>query len=333
MFSDDGAVDDDTRGRRARVVKVNCDDCKKHGCYDDGYGTNQDDKVAAWAYKYTGCVALKEKLLGRSLYASFMCNAHGNGVDIAVFLDSACTIYTNLKSAMKILQRNSNLEIINRTAPAVVYPFNKIVDCGIPVYYPPWGTKYEAVGDSGGVNDMCTELFTDGYSYSLDTCDGSSTRRILTSGNSTSGNSTSDESTEDEKEGLIKSQEDYEFYKYILSSEDSSDDQAVCHLIQDLDGRYCEAINYKVKSSGKYFRYRNRRVLSKCKLGGRTWSLFPRSFSNTQKLVWSAGILTFITMLGVMVYERLVKRFRRGGDRLMADDVDSSGVEKKGEII
>ena len=318
LFSDDNANGDDSGDRRTGAVYVDCEDCEEHGCYDDDYESDEHEEnegpgegeegedvyesltaPEAWAYDIAGCTALNKKYLGYDLYASFMCNSHGNGVDIAVFLDEECTLYTNLKSVLSILEQTGNDMYMYKAYLPIVYPFHETIDCAITEYYPPQGYEYEyeGDGDAGGLNEMCTALFAEGYTYPLDTC-----------GVNANGNV---------EEKLVKTQENHKFYKYVLSYENSTDDQAACQVIQNLDGRYCAALNYEDISSGKFFKYKNREGITKCRLEGSR--LFGPSVSMHDAIVLVLGAVMFLVMLGVFVHEKL-KRNRRG-NRLLSTPV------------
>ena len=300
LFSQDDSVS--YGGRRDKIVYIDCGNCEEKGCYDDLTDDETGDggltKAETWATEIAGCTSLNQQYLGAELYASFMCNARGNGVDIGVFLDEECTVYTNLKSVLSILEENQEDDNIYQAYWPIVYPFSEPIECGISVYYPPqaYAAGYKGAGENYGINDMCTEIFAEGVSYPLNTCGTNVTK------------------FENDTEVKVKeiTHEEFKFYKYILSYEDSLDNQAVCQTVQDLSGRYCAASTYVDKWSGKFFEYKNGKGSRKCRLSGSPLKMFKPMAKFFGRLILGLGAVMAAVMLGSIVYERAMKRNRRG---------------------
>ncbi|CAB9529054.1 expressed unknown protein [Seminavis robusta] len=249
---DEGAGDEDGGDRRRanEIVYLDCGNCEEHGCYDDNDAQQQEDgdytleEIEEWATAIAGCMYMGQKWSGYDLYAGFMCNADGSGAEIAIFLDNECSVYTNLKSFLSIAEETGTNEIIYKAYWPIVYPFEESISCAVPVYYPPSGSGYEYQGDGGNdeVSPLCESLFEEGSYYPLDTC-------------GIQDYEAGDPVTFQE---LEQTQGGYSFYSYILTYEDSQNDQTVCQTIQALDGDYCQAQNYKKKWSGEFFDYKKK---------------------------------------------------------------------------
>ena len=98
------------RGRINRQLAdkqyINCDLCNDYECFvddddmDDGQQRKDelDEEVSNWIEDLAGCKESGVQWNDRDLYLGAMCSSYGDGVELAVFVDEDCTIYTNQKS-------------------------------------------------------------------------------------------------------------------------------------------------------------------------------------------------------------------------------------------
>ena len=106
----------DHQQRRAASY-ITCDGCSAYGClsndddttYTDDYNGNnananandqeeQDKAVLEMIEDVSQCLNTGINFNGNDLYVGFMCSPYsGDGVELAVFFDNECTVYTTLK--------------------------------------------------------------------------------------------------------------------------------------------------------------------------------------------------------------------------------------------
>ena len=112
---------------------IDCDQCQTYGCYDEGgdtYTINGWDQVDAWISKLAQCQATETQFMGADLYAGFMCNQAGNGLEIGMFMDDACTLYNSQKSYGSTLG-DGDEDWVNygKSQRVINYLFNYMFDC------------------------------------------------------------------------------------------------------------------------------------------------------------------------------------------------------------
>jgi len=73
---------------------IDCDQCQIYGCYEDEdtYTRNGWDQVDAWISELAQCQETGTQFLGADLYAGFMCNQEGSGLEIGMFMYDGCTL-------------------------------------------------------------------------------------------------------------------------------------------------------------------------------------------------------------------------------------------------
>ena len=112
-------IDHNQQQRRAESY-ITCDGCSAYGClsssnnddaaaYTDDYNNNnayanandheeEDKAVLEMIEDVSQCLNTGINFNGNDLYVGFMCSPYsGDGVELAVFLDNECTVYTTLK--------------------------------------------------------------------------------------------------------------------------------------------------------------------------------------------------------------------------------------------
>ena len=110
-------IDHNQQQRRAASY-ITCDGCSAYGClsndddasaYTDDYNGNnananandqeeEDKAVLEMIEDVSQCLNTGINFNGNDLYVGFMCSPYsGDGVELAVFLDNECTVYTTLK--------------------------------------------------------------------------------------------------------------------------------------------------------------------------------------------------------------------------------------------
>ena len=113
--------------RRRQLKKINrilakeqidCEQCQAYECYVDEDDLDDqavrkdelDEQVSEWIADLAECKESGTQWNGMDLYIGAMCSPFGDGVELAVFVDDECTMYTNQQSFYKTWNPNNDNE-------------------------------------------------------------------------------------------------------------------------------------------------------------------------------------------------------------------------------
>lgn len=250
---------------------VTCNKCIQRGCFNqqdedqDGQPDDEemDNQVVEWINEISQCSQTEEYFNDQALYAGFICNSQGTGVEVATFLDEDCSVYTSLKSYKNIVYGTDAYTSLYNSASIVTYPFLYDVSCGNLEY----GTVEEyqnaangdaaAEEDNGEANEICQNLFGDEV-IDLQDCDGDG-----------------QEDAEEGEEEEVEEENEYGF-TFMISQEDSENPQAVCYVVQAFEGEYSKAHVYndsEKNGSGSVYTYNKSTGAFDGKSGGKIFGI------------------------------------------------------------
>ena len=116
-----------------RYQLINCEQCFNLGWFDqygDAYEQNGWESVAEWMEEIGECYATGSQWQNLNLYAGWMCNGDGDGMEIAVFMDEECTFYNSNKSFKRILGNNADDWLYySKSTDIVSHIFNTRFNC------------------------------------------------------------------------------------------------------------------------------------------------------------------------------------------------------------
>jgi len=235
---------DDGQRRRRRMDEGDAD------AEEDNQYEVDMDAILAWVESRTGCQAT-DGLLDEQwpLYSGFMCNQDGSGVDIGLFLDEDCSIYTTKESFARVASEY-DLAYMYEASTMITYPFLNDISCNGELQYlsmQEWSQMQQnyqynednANQEYGDSSEFCQALFEGGDAgapLSLHDC-----------------NQDGQEDEEDEEAEVEYYNYDYYWYQYVLSYADSSDMQATCEVVRTMQGEYTPV--YSWKQSGQIYNY------------------------------------------------------------------------------
>ena len=245
----------------APYIVVDCNTCEAKGCFDEEqemYDENNanyqitDEVIEEWIQGMMECV--DTEVVGPTgednLYAGFICNADGTGVEPAVFLDDNCAVYTSLYSYGNLVSGTNNYDIMYKATDSVTAPFLDTLSCENIQYLTIEGAEnmaYEAAqqayqqAQDGNNNqqeeqeapeaaEVCRNLMQD--AIDLKTCDGYE----------------EEYQEEDEEEDVYNEEdEDYSWYTYLVAEDAANDAQGTCVVVATLEGEYSSAHTYTEK--------------------------------------------------------------------------------------
>jgi hypothetical protein len=279
---DDAADEQDNGGGRKlnnnnnNYKVVNCTVCETMSCFDEN--DNGDEDEVQWVENMLACQETGVAWNGMDVYASFLCNEAGTGVEIGVFMDNACEVYASMINYKNIVG-DQNQAYFTNSQEIVTYPFLHPIDCAQePDYITPeeyanmqaegGGQDEEQQQEGGGdANDYCQNMFKDDSALPLYDCN--------------------DDGEQDQKDNEVDGGEEngYDWYTYLVSQDDSEDNQAVCKVLQTMQGEYTVVYNAdEVSGSGHFY------DSSQGKKGGKI-----------SKVVWFFGVVIALLALAFFV--------------------------------
>lgn len=208
--------------------------------------------VASWVDEITQCKDTEVVFLENyRVYAGFMCNEDGSGVDIATFLDENCMIY-NSHTSFKTVATDDDKTMMYAASDMITYPFLHQINCNGEFAYlsmdeyrqQAQNYHYNNQNYDADPSEYCKTLFEGGEygkAVSLRDCNQDGEE---------------DEKAQEEQDGVEVDEyvdEDYTWFSYRLSYEDSQDTEATCNVIRKMQGEY-ETV-YRWSGSGQIYNY------------------------------------------------------------------------------
>lgn len=283
--------------RAAQVVQmIDCAVCKEYECLDfyqanyvaaadgerrleeaaaeqqDGngyYNENNEwvevdlDDAMEWLNGFSECAATYGYLDEYVLYSSLMCNEDGDGIEIGLFLDDACLMYTP-KIAYKDVMQESDTMFYNMIANVVEFTFTSVLECYDPevIFYNEVDYAYQQQNNAEGEQEQeqdgevpeaaewCQGLMEHDGAVSLADC---------------GGYEEAEEGGEEQEVDVDEYVSEYSWYNYELYAEQSEDLQAVCQVMHAWEGEFHTSYNGE---NGHLFDYKRGKTASSSGMSG-----------------------------------------------------------------
>jgi hypothetical protein len=249
-----------------RVVEyIDCSQCDAYECFAD-YEEDRKleeeeeeeydiDGAIEWLNALAECQELEDVVYeNTALYAGLICNENGDGVEIAVFMDEDCSLYTTVKSFSDVMS-TADKTYYKMSQEIVQYTFTNQFDCqDIEIEYTnPYQEDQDEEeededddGEAPEAAEYCADLFDN--TADMSDCSGGG-----------DGDDGDDDDAEDENLST------YEWYSYEISNDNAEDAQAVCKVLNGFDTDSGKSKSYKGKtvydtnSSGSLYTYQKGR--------------------------------------------------------------------------
>eukprot|EP00585_Thalassiosira_rotula_P006046 CAMPEP_0196138966 /NCGR_PEP_ID=MMETSP0910-20130528/6411_1 /TAXON_ID=49265 /ORGANISM="Thalassiosira rotula, Strain GSO102" /LENGTH=590 /DNA_ID=CAMNT_0041399637 /DNA_START=10 /DNA_END=1782 /DNA_ORIENTATION=- len=225
--------------RKLAQQYVDCDQCNNYECFvdeddmDDGQQRRDelDEEVSEWIADLAECKESGVQWNDMDLYIGAMCSPYGDGVELAVFVNEDCTMYTNQMSFYNVFDPyNDNDDGINYLTYAEEFiksAFSEVTPCLQQEYADPEEDNDDADDDEEEeyeVNDYCKEVF-EGDAISFNNC------------------------AADENEDEEDNDDEYNWYAYDM--EEADDIEEVCVTLNQMAGEYSHV--YDEDLSGTWY--------------------------------------------------------------------------------
>lgn len=244
-----------------RVVQmIDCDMCDAYECFDEEEEEQQQGDDAQEVYEFeqalewlddmSQCAEIENAYdaYGNGLFAGLICNAEGNGVEIGVFYDEECSMYTPSLSYANYMSY-ADSQYFSMSEEVVEYMFMNDFSCYQPEVQ--YTNPYQYEEEEEEQNDdeeyqapeaaeWCGNLFN-GNMEAVNMYDCGA----------------------DQEEGDDNAQEEeeydenlyyYEWYSYQLTEEQANEPAEVCEAIKGLNGEYSTV--YDKKNGGTLYNYK-----------------------------------------------------------------------------
>lgn len=163
--------------RKLASQAISCDQCIAYECYaaeNDADDQNQsreelDESVSEWIADLAECKETGVQWNDMDLYVGAMCSPYGDGVELAVFVDEDCTLYTNQQSFYDVWDpSNDNEDGVNYLTYAeeiIQSAFSQLTPCAQQVYGSPDGYAGDDADeddeDENEMNDYCQDVLAE----------------------------------------------------------------------------------------------------------------------------------------------------------------------------
>ena len=214
---------------RRLMGTIDCEQCAAYDCYNMA-----DDDVDADASDFIGnlanCMATGQYWNGERLYLSAMCSPYGDGVELAVFLDDECTVYTSKAAFQDVYQQyiyaNGADDLSSYAETYIKSAFEDEMPCKEMEFANP----YEATDDdaAGEVSDYCAQIFDEG-ALDFNQC---------YNDNYNFGSNYNDD-------------DELSWYTYDMTYREANDIEDVCSVVYKMSGEY--SYSYNIQKSGTWY--------------------------------------------------------------------------------
>ena len=237
---------DDDAGRRRTTSYIDCDQCESYGCLNNGNNDQQEDNgVVELIEDISQCLNAGMNWNDEELFVGFMCDPYdGSGVELALFVDDECTVYTNTKAFSDIpyYYIYNDEDVFTEAEKYIKYAFTETTPClneefGNPNYQNNDDAAAANNNDGYEVNDYCQDIFDQGS--------------ISFNSNSCAQNSDDDANNNNFDDANNNNQNNYyDWYTYDMNYDDTNDIYEVCSVINQLEGEY--SYQYDSEKSGTW---------------------------------------------------------------------------------
>ena len=273
VANDDDANNGDDAARRQRHRKttsyITCNQCQSYGCnnnyggddddgqYQNNNNNNNDDDnnaVVELIEDISQCLNTGMKFNDNELYVGFICSPYdGDGIELAVFLDNECTVYTTMTSFSDIPNYYiyNDADTFSAAETFIKSVFENTMSCAVEEFGNPAYQQQQNYGDDDAANNNSNNY--NGNDEVSDYCKGIFEEEEAVAFSSCSADYGNDDQNQNNNNNNNNNQMDDDtvsFYEFDLNYDEADDLDQVCTVLQTMDGEYY--YNYDEDYSGTW---------------------------------------------------------------------------------
>jgi hypothetical protein len=268
------------RSRRTKSY-ITCSQCEAYGCKgDNGNAAAYTDEAVVELIKgISACLNTGVNWNGHNLYVGFMCSPYGDGVELAIFLDDQCTVYTNQKSFADIPSYYiyNTADTFNMAETHIKSSFTDTTSCMSEEFGNPEneGNESDDAMDQG-VNDYCASIFQS-EPIAFNSC------------------AQDDDQSNNYQNNNQNADDNIDFYEFDMNYDNFGELNEVCTVLQLKGGEY--SYNYDIEKSGSW----NNRGSGKSssKSSGGNWHFLTSD--RNERFAGSLIAICLYVILGIVV--------------------------------
>mmetsp|Transcript_33386 Transcript_33386/g.76222 ORF Transcript_33386/g.76222 Transcript_33386/m.76222 type:complete len:523 (+) Transcript_33386:77-1645(+) len=229
---------------------IDCDKCQAYECFvdeedlDDSVQSQNeiDNQISEWIGQLAECQETGVQWNGMDLYTGAMCSPYGDGVELAVFVNEECTMYTNQKTFASVYNpyanndgNNANIDYVTYAEEYIKTAFKEVTPCK-QVEYDEYNededeNNEEEEEDNNEASEYCQAVMQED-TVSFSNC----------------------QADEDEAEEEEDDQFDWSWYSSsAISAEKADDINSVCVAINAMDSESYGAHVYDEETNGSWY--------------------------------------------------------------------------------
>ena len=291
---------------RRTTSYITCNQCEAYGCTgnsDDAADADDNDKAAVQLIEeLSTCMNTGVEWNGNSLYVGFMCSSSsGNGVEIAVFLDNRCTVYTNQKRFSEIPSWYiyDSADTFAMAETYIKSAFTMTTSCSSVEFGDPANQSDDAVTNDDAVANDDAVVYQEAQVDANDYC-----VNIFQSGmvafNSCAQNDDQSNNNDDYSQNMLNADDYIAFYEYDMSYYDLAELDTVCAVVQQKEQAY--SYYYNVEKSGSWNNFES---------GNKSRSFFWSNLNLGSKTTICIGVISAIAVSALVIVAIREKRRKR----------------------
>ncbi len=279
---------------RSLMRYITCDQCEAYGCKGDNdvAAADTDEAVVDIIDEISACLNTGVNWNGNNMYVGFMCSPYGDGVELAIFLDDQCTVYSNQKSFADIPSYyiyNSE-DAFTMAEAHIKSAFTETTSCVNEEFGDPANESSEsddAVDQE--VNGYCASIFQSEL-VAFNSC------------------AQDDDQSNNYQNSNQNDDENFAFYEYDMKYEELGEIDEVCTVFQLKGGEY--TYNYDIEKSGTW---NNHASGTRSSNSGGTWYFLTDDGNNATAI--SLYVILGIVVI-VLVFFAIWEKERRRRERM-----------------
>ncbi|KAL9188615.1 hypothetical protein ACHAXT_006993 [Thalassiosira profunda] len=222
---------------------IDCEQCQAYECYVDEENQDENDQeeldneVSEWIQELAECKETSQQWGNLDLYVGAMCSPYGDTIELAVFVDDACTLYTSQKTFADAYNPYNDNEdgtnFVNYAEDYIKNAFSQVTSCLDGKQPKEFDDPDEEEEEDNGENEE-VEYAVNEY------CQGIMEGDAMDFNNCQNNNGDNNAAEEDEEN---------ENNWYMYDMQEADDIEEVCYTLNQMNGEYSYYYNEELSGT------------------------------------------------------------------------------------